>query len=362
MRIFLSYGHDRNTRLVERIRVDLQERGHDVWIDTSEIKSGEDWRLRIVEGLKASDWTLGFLSRYSTRDPGVCLDELAIALHAQGGTIATILVEAESEVRPPVSVSHIQWLDMHDWETREAEGGAAWEAWYCTKLDKLLALLASPATMRFAGEIESLERRLTPVSQQADVGRLVDGFVGREWLLKELEAWRVHDMESRFFWITGAPGTGKSAFTAWLAHQGRANVIGLNLCLYNVEARRNPAQVIRTLAFQIASLLPDYRRLLLDRLERHDPDGSSLRNQGAADLFHSLLIEPLTLGIDGGRRENRYLVIVDALDEIIRDGRSELAEILAEYAPKLPKWIALVVTSRPEDPILRQFSVPSAQD
>jgi hypothetical protein len=90
VRIFLSYGHDRNTRLVDRVRADLQEHGHDVWIDTSEIKSGDDWRRRIVDGLKASDWTLGFLSRYSARDPGVCLDELAIALHAQGGTIATV--------------------------------------------------------------------------------------------------------------------------------------------------------------------------------------------------------------------------------------------------------------------------------
>ena len=46
---FLSYGHDRNTRLVERIRVDLQEHSYDVWIDTSEIKSGDDWRRRIVD-------------------------------------------------------------------------------------------------------------------------------------------------------------------------------------------------------------------------------------------------------------------------------------------------------------------------
>jgi tetratricopeptide (TPR) repeat protein len=359
VRIFLSYGHDRNTRLVDRVRADLQAHGHDVWIDTSEIKSGDDWRRRIVDGLKASDWTLGFLSRYSARDPGVCLDELAIALHAQGGTIATVLVEAESEVRPPMSVSHIQWLDMHDWEAREAAGGAEWDAWYRAKLDEILSLLASPATKQFAGEIKTLDRLLRPVSQQADVGRLVDGFVGRQWLLQQLEQWRRHNTESRLFWIAGAPGTGKSAFAAWLAHYGRANVIGLNLCLYNVEARRNPAQVIRTLAFQIASRLPDYRRLLLDRPERHDPDGKELRSQGAPDLFHSLLLEPLTLGIDGGRRTNRYLVVIDALDETIRDGRSELAEILADYAPKLPKWIALVVTSRPEAPILRPFSALS---
>jgi len=59
----------------------------------------------IVDGLSDTDWVLGFLSKHSMRDPGVCLDELAKALHAKGGAIATVLVEGEDAVKPPVSVS-----------------------------------------------------------------------------------------------------------------------------------------------------------------------------------------------------------------------------------------------------------------
>jgi tetratricopeptide (TPR) repeat protein len=114
--------------------------------------------------------------------------------------------------------------------------------------------------------------------------------------------------------------------------------------------------VLRTLAFQIATRLPDYRRLLLDRLLRQDPDGTELARKSPAALFDWLLAEPLRYGIDGGRTEDRYIVVIDALDETIRDGRSELAEILAESIPKLPAWISLLVTSRPELPILRQFA------
>src|SRR5262249_29434962 len=159
-------------------------------------------------------------------------------------------------------------------------------------------------------------------------GRLADGFTGRTWLLNQLDEWRRTSIDSRLFWITGDPGTGKSAFAAWLAHHGRANVIGVNLCAYNLEGRRNAAQVIRTLAFQIASRLPDSRSRLLHRLEQHDPNGEELPRQGAADLFHSLLVEPLSFVSDAGRSANRFLVIIDALDETLRDGRSELAEIL----------------------------------
>jgi tetratricopeptide (TPR) repeat protein len=361
VKIFLSYGHDQNTPLVERIRRDLEAAGHRVWIDTSEIKAGDDWRRSIVDGLVDSDWTLAFLSRHSTRDPGVCLDELAIALHVKGGIIATVLVEAEGTVEPPVSVSHIQWLDMHDWTAREAAGGAGWEQWYRAKLEQILALLADPATQRFAGEIGELARRLQPVSQTAEIGVLVDGFVGREWLRARLDEWRSQATDSRLFWISGPPGVGKSAFAAWLAHHGKVNVIGINLCRYNIDERRDPARVLRTLAFQIATRLPDYRRLLLERLVKQDRDGTQVLRKSPAALFDWLIAELLHLCIDGGRRAHRLLVVIDALDETIRDGRSELAEVLAASAPKLPPWIAVVVTSRQVPAIMRQFAALQPQ-
>ncbi len=65
-----------------------------------------------------SNKVLSFLSKYSTRDPGVCLDEIAIAIGVKGGNIQTILVEGEVDVKPPASINHIQWLDMHDWQEK----------------------------------------------------------------------------------------------------------------------------------------------------------------------------------------------------------------------------------------------------
>ena len=79
LRIFLSYGHDANEELVRRIKADLEERGHDVWFDKSEIKFGDDWRRSITEDIVGSHRVLSFLSKHSTRDPGVCRAEIAIA-------------------------------------------------------------------------------------------------------------------------------------------------------------------------------------------------------------------------------------------------------------------------------------------
>jgi TIR domain-containing protein len=114
LRIFLSYGHDSSEELVRWIKADLEKRGHDVWFDKTEIKAGDDWRHSITGGILKSNRVLSVLSKHSTRDPGVCRDEIAIAIGVKGGNIQTILVESEQEVQPPVNIGHIQWLDMHD--------------------------------------------------------------------------------------------------------------------------------------------------------------------------------------------------------------------------------------------------------
>jgi hypothetical protein len=107
LRIFLSYGHDGNEELVRLIRADLEARGHDVWFDKNDIKFGDDWRRAILDGIDRSNQVLSFLSKHSTRDPGVCLDEIAIAIGVKGGNIQTVLVESEPEVKPPPSISHL---------------------------------------------------------------------------------------------------------------------------------------------------------------------------------------------------------------------------------------------------------------
>jgi hypothetical protein len=80
-----------------------------------------------------------------------------------------------------------------------------------------------------------------------------------------------------------------------------------------------------------------------------------MEKKDASSLFDSLLADPLHLCIDGGRGTDRVIAVLDGLDETMIDGRSELAELLAGQATKLPPWFGLVVTSRPEPAILRQF-------
>ncbi len=165
LRIFLSYGHDANEKLVRRIKGDLEQRGHDVWFDKTDIKAGDDWRRAITDGILHSQRVVSFLSKYSTRDPGVCRDEIAIAIGVTGGNIQTILVESETEVQPPLSISHVQWLDMHDWQEQCDFDRADWGVWYQDHLAEVLRVVESEESRRFVGEIEMLQSYLKPTQQ-----------------------------------------------------------------------------------------------------------------------------------------------------------------------------------------------------
>lgn len=54
MKISLSYGHDSNAPLIEEIKEYHSKDAegnlkHEGWIDTSEIKTGKDWREKIFK-------------------------------------------------------------------------------------------------------------------------------------------------------------------------------------------------------------------------------------------------------------------------------------------------------------------------
>jgi hypothetical protein len=53
MRLFLSYGHDEHsTPFALRLKSDLENRGHKVWIDVDGLKPGTDWERYIEEGIE----------------------------------------------------------------------------------------------------------------------------------------------------------------------------------------------------------------------------------------------------------------------------------------------------------------------
>lgn len=404
-RVLLSYGHDDACReLVHRVYKDLKERNWEPWLDDS-IPFGKDWRGEITTAIQQSSHMLAFLSSHSTRKPGVCRQEIAIALGPGTCHVYTVLVEAPEQVTPPLIISHLQWLDMHRWaELKKSQGDAA-EELYQLSLAKILVVLEE--NRPFAGQIDSLRGWLRPLDNTGEMVRAEDEFGGREWLLGglvdeftgvavrggsveseadsptaalerfrrspesfllqryekttpdsespigEIEHWRRLEPSSRVFWLAAPPGWGKSAVAARLAHSARAWVMAVHFCRHDQPNTCDARQVVRTLAFQMATQLADYRVLLCKQAE----NSTGLEGNTAIELFRDLILVPLLYEVGGNRgAEGKLLIVLDAIDETLdAQGRSELLDLVASEFGRLPEWLGLVVTSRPESPVRRQL-------
>ena len=348
LNLFFSYGHDRNSVLVERIKKDLEKRGHHIWIDTNEIKAGDYWRDDILQGILNSSEVVAFLSEHSTRNPGVCLDELKIAVCVKGAEIKTILLEPENKIKPPATISDIQWLDMSKWVEAKESPDIDFEEWYSKKFEELCQTIESKESMELNGEITTLKDKLNPfLNSNKEYQLLSKEFYGRKWLEESIEKW-LKEGKTKALVLYGSPGSGKSSFSVNYAHYN-TKVLGSFFCEWNREYSIDPNRLVRTMAFRLATKLPDYRSLLLRQL-KSDVD---LDKMNAETIFDFLLVAPFSNLVDGSRETG--VIIVDGLDEAEKNGENQVAEVFSKCADRLPRWIRFLFTSRPERNVQKYF-------
>lgn len=361
--IFLSYAHqsereedyDISEELVWLIKEQLQKDGHKVWIDQEGISAGVQWRERITSAILGHTHFLSFLSKRSVRDPGVCLNEIAIAL-GSGRQIQTLLTESEEAVRQPLTISHLQWHQFADWKAikvgqKNGPKGEDWEVWFGERMAQIRENLSDVQHQKVAGDLQRLKEILEPKTFESEIIKKIDGFFGRKWLFQACDQW-LNNSTNRIFWLKGSPGIGKSSFAAKLVHQSNSVVVGFFKCDFqgNKSPEESASECIRTLAYQLAARLPDYRVKLL---YLHLVNREKISKKTADDLFSYLITEPLN--ISGKIPEaTRLALVIDALDEAGRnDGTNALADLIYKHADKLPPWLGVIVTSRPE-PYLEQ--------
>ena len=168
----------------------------------------------------------------------------------------------------------------------------------------------------------------------------------REWIFKSVENW-LDDRSSpnRVMVISGNAGMGKTVISAVLAlrMQEVGRLSGSHFCQHNNARYRNPRLMLQSLACHLSHSLPQYKQALVNQLSRNL--GEDLNNMEVEELFALLFKEPLSTIDDPGRN---ILIVIDGLDESEYQGRNELLDVIGNHFCKLPVWIRLFVTTRPE--------------
>ena len=343
MNIFLSYGHDSNTPLIEKIKefLSIDDKGnprHKVWIDTSEIKAGQNWRRKITEGIIESDVVLAGLSQHSTRS-AVCRNEISISIGVKGGNIKTILLEPSDVVAPPAMISHIQWLDMSDWKEHENEGFDC--DYFQEKFKQIAQIIETPENEQFNGEITTLKDALEPISSISRIQALTKKEMhGREWLYDKILDWDKNSNQ-RIFWIMAGPGFGKSTFAANLQIKYNARIPAVQFVEWGKPDHSNPCRILKNLAFQLAVRFPEYRKFIL---QLPDIQNKKMNEKNEDELFDLLFCESTWFKIDGGQ-ENVW-ILIDALDEADEAHGNKISQTLARHIDRLPDWLRFILTSR----------------
>ena len=189
-----------------------------------------------------------------------------------------------------------------------------------------------------------------------------ESFTGRIWLSHQLESLLTGSQgnNSGGVLIIGAPGTGKSAFSAQLICSSAFNpyitrrIIGYHLCRHSDVATQEPGRFVRNLVNLIARRIPEYGMLIhnspfiLRILQR-----SCLRDPYYC--FEEAIATPLKRVTSNDFQS--YFIIIDALDECSSAaGGTSLVQFIKDTYDNLPKCVHLVMTSRNDSAVLKHFS------
>jgi WD40 repeat protein/serine/threonine protein kinase len=193
-------------------------------------------------------------------------------------------------------------------------------------------------------DLSSIRHPTRALDFAVELARLRRGFTGRRWLDAELDQW-LDESSGRAFFLTGDPGTGKSAYLAHLAAK-YPQVGAVHFCITARAETLDPFRFVQSVAAQLAACSEPYRAGV-SAVRPEKPAEAD-----AAALFRRLIVEPLRAVPSGPP----LLILVDALDEALALGEHNLARVLQERLDDWPSWVRLVITARKEPAMLDLFS------
>ncbi len=340
LKLFLSYGRDTYVDEVRALKIALELRGHQVWFDEEQLGSGRDWEMRIEQGLAWCDRVVLTMTPHSVRRPdGYCLNEIAKALERQKLIIPVLLVDVPDGA--PTSICRIQYLDW-----RDAVPAAQKVDRFRVRLERLCQAIERDL-LDFEGGQQRLLRALRPLNYASNIERHVSKFRGRVALLERIRQWVADPAGRQIFWLRGGPGLGKSAVAASLAH-GWGEVGAVHFCESSSSDKRDASRAVLSIAYQLSTHLDTYR----ERLSRLDLERETVKD--AITLFNNLLVDLLARNFPVP--SHPWVVVIDALDEATQtDGSNPLADLIAHHWAKLPCWLRLMVSSRPDMEVVNRL-------
>lgn len=337
--VFISYGHEVSDNVVRRLVDDLnKENLFDVFLDIDYLYK-DDWEIQIDNAIQRCKYFVFLVSRKSISLKGYCLNELTRAVELDKPIIPVMLDDSYV----PLSIVRLQRLMLKNAITKE---GNIIESVYDSIYQRLLRILKDDEKIGLFNDGIDLETKVQ-VFDPFEIVHHTKNFVGRESFFKDFEEWVKNENSLPIYLLQAAPGIGKTAICSNLTIKFPDNVAGIHFCIFNNKIKTDPKNIIKNLVGQIAGRNEEYAEEIRKIVAKEDMTQIDTKR-----LFEELVIE-------AGNKvtfKEPQVVIVDALDEAVVDGKNEIIETVVSYQNVLPSWLKIMCSTRPLNDIVSYFS------
>ena len=158
------------------------------------------------------------------------------------------------------------------------------------------------------------------------------------------------------YWMRGPAGVGKSSIAQTCAEQLK-NTGRLGAAFFfTVNQHNNPWHLFTTIAYELTTMLPDYRVAVDERISKD----KNVVDKRLPSQFESFIVEPLQELKKQGKRIQPKAIFIDGLDECLGEAtRAEIIEIIASSVRAKSTPFCWAIFSRAEPRIVSTFNQDS---
>ena len=158
------------------------------------------------------------------------------------------------------------------------------------------------------------------------------------------------------YWMRGPAGVGKSAIAQTCAEKLKKSEHLGAAFFFTVDKHSNPSRLFTSIAYQLATMLPDYCATVDERISKD----KTLVGKKMPSQFRSLIVEPLWELEKQEKRVQPKAIFIDGLDECVDgDAQAEIIEIIASSVREGSTPFHWAIFSRAEPRIVSTFKQDS---
>jgi len=180
----------------------------------------------------------------------------------------------------------------------------------------------------------------------------------REQYIVDITNWVTESANSpsSVYWMRGPAGVGKSAIAQTCAEKLKETGHLGAAFFFTVNKHSDPLCLFTTIAYQLATMLPDYRTSVDERISRD----KTLVEKKIASQFRSLIVEPIQELEKQGKRIQPRAIFIDGLDECSgEDAQAEIIKVIASSVRGGSTPFHWAIFSRAEPRIVSTFKQDS---